>query len=400
MNYNVKPFVHIDGLMSFSIREKICLIFLLLSPFSIFIAHFSTYYISMMDVFIPFFAVLSTFFFVFRLFDRNKKKYVFPYFFIMNLVWCSPLYFHLEQPSVSLLIDLFYLSIFALLCYDARVWIYDNFIKILSILFFLGLIELFLSQMGISYISVPIERTGVQNERLFYQGMFMIFPEYWDSILFRFQSLAEEPGLIGTLCAFILATIDFHRYKIQTIVFFFTGILSMSLAFYLLMLILGISKISFRNLKLLLGIVIISFIAYYFFYDLFTQMILDRLSNGIQHGSLDNRNTQLVNKLFQQVLTSGSMMVTGVGLRTFLSMGADASAGFKKAVVEYGLLPILLAIFSTCKFFWQFNSRYKGAFVVLVMFCISLYQRFDLNLITNTIVLYTAFELQQNRKKI
>ena len=74
--------------------------------------------------------------------------------------------------------------------------------------------------------------------------------------------------------------------------------------------------------------------------------------------------------------------------------------GFKKAVVEYGLLPILLAIFSTCKFFWQFNSRYKGAFVVLVMFCISLYQRFDLNLITNTIVLYTAFELQQNRKKI
>lgn len=62
MNYNVKPFVHIDGLMSFSIHEKICLIFLLLSPFSIFIAHFSTYYISMMDVFIPFFAVLSTFF--------------------------------------------------------------------------------------------------------------------------------------------------------------------------------------------------------------------------------------------------------------------------------------------------------------------------------------------------
>lgn len=102
-----------------------------------------------------------------RLFDRNKKKYVFPYFFIMILVWCSPLYFHLEQPSVSLLIDLFYLSIFTLLCYDARVWIYDNFIKILSILFFLGLIELILSQMGISYISVPIERTGIQNERLF-----------------------------------------------------------------------------------------------------------------------------------------------------------------------------------------------------------------------------------------
>lgn len=48
----------------------------------------------------------------------------------------------------------------------------------------------------------------------------MIFPEYWDTILFRFQSLAEEPGVIGTLCAFILATIDFHRYKIQTIVFF------------------------------------------------------------------------------------------------------------------------------------------------------------------------------------
>lgn len=46
-------------------------------------------------------------------------------------------------------------------------------------------------------------------------------------------------------------------------------------------------------------------------------MILERLSNGIQHGSLDNRNTELVNKLFQQVLTSGSMMVTGVGLRTF-----------------------------------------------------------------------------------
>lgn len=379
----------------FTMQEKLCLLLLLLSPFSTFIAPFSSYYISMMDVIIPFMAIVATYFFGRNLLDLSKKKYVIPYFIVMMLVWCSPIYFHFERPSTSLLLELFFICTFTLLKFNARLWVYEKFLKILSIIFLLGIIEFFLSRIGVTHITAQLERTGVEHERTFYQGVFLILPEYWDYILFRFQSLAEEPGLIGTLSAFILITINAKKYKIQTIIFAISGILSMSLAFYLLMSIWIISKISFRNFKLLISIFICVTVVFVIFNDMLMHMIFERVLNGLRLGTIDNRSSDLVNSLYKDVISSVNLMFTGVGLRTFLSMGADASAGFKKVVVEYGLIPILIAIFATCKFFWQYNGKYKGALVTLIIFCISLYQRFDLNLITNTIVLFTALELRK-----
>ena len=175
-------------MVNLSYKERITLWLFLLVPFVCLLSGYSKFYfIPHLDVYIN---LLCLFFWIFYgrgLLDTSKTVPILIY--SLSCVWviCTPLGAHGERPFVKLVYEFMFAVSFLFLKPEYRFWIYDKFIKILA-------------------------------------------------VIFRFQSLTEEPGVVGTLCAFILFTIDRKKYKKEFYIFCLAGILSLSLAFYLLLL--------------------------------------------------------------------------------------------------------------------------------------------------------------------
>lgn len=398
MDLNVSPFVKVENLRPFSTKEIFVMSIFVLVPFTCFVANYSAYHINGFNVYCSLLAVLIYLLFGSTLRDGDNGKYVSEYFVACLLVWCSSVVFHFEMPSIKLLYELFFASCFLLVCNDGKIWIYDKFIKFLAILLFLGVVEFLLSHIGFVKVLGETVRPYSSNTMTYYQTYFNILPYYYANGTARFQSIAEEPGLVGTLCFFLLSTIDFRKYKYQAIVFWVAGILTMSLAFYALILIWAATRLKKISIKLVVVVVLGVGLTAYFFQDRIQDLVVQRVIEDSSEGSLDDRNSVEVQRLYDATFEDLGLFIYGVGNRTFGSMETGNSAGIKKMVVQYGFLMIMVVVIAFCRIYMSMNRQYRGSVWILLLWLFSLYQRFDLNLSSNIIVLFSAFLVQQTKE--
>ncbi len=402
MDINVSSFKSTVLVKRFSQREKLVLLLFLFVPFTCYIANYSAYYVPNLNVYSSTLAVLALITFGQSLIDPKTKQYAIIYVFVVSIVWLSPLFFHFQSPSVKLLYELSFAGCFISIRNEGKLWVYDKFIKILALVLAFGIVEYLLVRIGIIHILGEAIRPNSTNVNVYYQGIFNIFPFYYSSGIFRFQSIAEEPGLVGTLCFFILATINLKKYKIQSLIFWIAGIISMSLAFYVLFFLWAIFSISIRKIKyVLLGLIVVG-VTYYYFQDLANELILTRVLEDSKEGSIDNRNSEAVSQLYDNTFSSFETFFCGIGNRTFEEMDTGNSAGIKKYIVQYGFIMIMMVVIAFCSLFLKYHHKNKRTLVILFVFLVSLYQRFDLNLSTNIIVLFSAFLIknEENNKAI
>ncbi len=98
--------------------------------------------------------------------------------------------------------------------------------------------------------------------------------------ILRFPAIFDEPGFLGVILAFVLAIDKFDLSKIQNKVFLFSGILTFSLAFYLLVavyLLLSFHiEIKYKLYGAVTALLLISF-GYIFFTAEFEDRIINRL---------------------------------------------------------------------------------------------------------------------------
>lgn len=372
----------------FNKREKVVLYFMLLVPFCCLIGNYSLYRFLSQGLYASMAAVAILILWGQTLIEQRNKDIALLYCFIVTVAWGISLLFHLELPSIKLLYELYFASCYLALCDEAKSWIYQRFIKILSVIFFLGIIEYIFAYMGISYTWGEAVRPNSTDTHPFYWGTFNIFPIYYKNLFFRFQSITEEPGLVGTLCFFILTTLDFKKYKYQALVFLLSGILSMSLAFYLLIGLWGGLYLLFNKVKVFLYSILFVTIIYACFKQSIDQRILNRIEEGNKTERLDNRNSGKVKELYESILQDPNLFFTGIGKKTFESMKTGNSAGIVKNIVQYGFISVSLAVLAFSYMYFQYRGITYETIILLLLFLVSLYQRFDLNLSTNIIVLF------------
>ena len=188
----------------------------------------------------------------------------------------TTLLMHGEQPSVGISFELLF-AMFILNMKDIyRGWLFNQFVSIFAILLALCLVEFVLSSyFGISYIRGGEIYRFEGNYHYYYQGLLNIFPHYYSTGIARFQAFTEEPGLVGTLCAFLVATTEFRTHKWQVVVFVMSGVLSLSLAFYILFSVWGMFQLMMlRKFKysILIGFVFSAFV--FVFYSEFSDSIV------------------------------------------------------------------------------------------------------------------------------
>lgn len=329
---------------------------------------------------------------------------------VLVFAFCYPFYFYhsfLQNGLVEIiswLVGLINLILFFLLRNDIRLRILDCFIRWFGYLMLFSLIEYFIYQITGKYF--VLYSSLKYSYQYMDQSLFNMIPidRLWGfGRIYRFQSLAVEPGNVGTICALLLfATSNCSKYRLHYYVFWLAGALSFSLAFYILALIhLVFMTSSKRTAMITFGIlVVILFILYFNFKEAFDLLLFDRISDPTR---ANNRSSEELDWAFLQSWRDGSLWF-GKGLPEDGDFSDEVGAGLKVATYCYGIIPVFLLIFAYVKGYLlklrvQPKKIKQNAMAFFIVFWLSYYQRhfitsFDMILVYFTMPVFLTYKDQ------
>lgn len=270
-----------------------------------------------------------------------------------------------------------FILMFLLLREDLKLRIFDTFINVMAILLMLSMVE-FLIHMFTGFRYIVFDNLIYLDKRPMVQTLFnLMYPEnqYEFGALFgfsRFQSLADEPGGVGTIMGFLLfATIGHPKYKWQYIIFWMAGLLSFSLAFYIMAFVhLIVSSVNKNNWVSLLFFIAIAFFAYSLFKDVFNNLIIDRISDN-DISEIDNRTTEQLNRNLAKSFQDGTILFGHKHV---------VESGLRGALYNKGLIAVLALVLCYSHAFLSMIRSLKiknswFALMFFVVFWMSYYQR-------------------------
>lgn len=269
---------------------------------------------------------------------------------------------------------------FLLLKKDIQFAIIYYFVWLFSVFLFLSLIEYLLFQ----YLHIGfIIRNVVREQSQTYDYFYHLFSNLIDqiSLLPRFQSIAEEPGLIGTLCGFLLFFTGRNK-KLRTPFFLLLicGFFTFSLAFFVLMFIYYL--LGSLSLKAITGFIICLTIIGAISYSYLDELILGRIDVETLE-QLDNRTTYTFDYRFSQAWKKGQLWL-GVGFNnlpgdvTFgLSNKEGGNAGVKKWIYQYGIISLFILFICLLKVYKKLRGATLKLYDLIFIgaFVLSFYQR-------------------------
>lgn len=338
--------------------------------------------------------LIDLFVFGLLLYHSSNRKYSFNntrtnvniaiVFTLAYIFYLSQELFSLNILGVLMLpLQVFILYSFLTLRDDLKVRIFDGFIRVIAIILCLSVIE-YLIYMFIDQRFILYSNLVYMDYRPYDQTLFNLMPQSNVQAIFnnmyRFQSVAEEPGGVGTLCSFLLfATYGCKKYRFHYIVFWVAGLLSFSLAFYIMAFIHVVSSfISTRNFRSIIIIVALVSLLFYFFQDFFEIAIFDRVS-GKSFDEIDNRTAANFQRAYDRAWDDGTIWF-GYGTDTSSIEKDGGTAGAKKMIFQYGVfrtIAIVIAyIYCYLKTIPKMNRKSKLiALSFLLVFWINFYQR-------------------------
>ena len=279
-------------------------------------------------------------------------------------------------------INFIILILFLRLRDDLKVRIFDGFIRVVAGVLVLSIIE-YLIYVFTDQRWVLFNNLLYLDYRPYEQTIFNLMPEWRIPLfgnLYRFQSVAEEPGGVGTLCAFLLfATYGCKKYRFCYIIFWIAGVLTFSLAFYIMAFFHLVSVVVIkRNYMMLTVILLLMFCLLHFFQDAFDTLIIDRIS-GQNVDDIDNRTAGNFQRAYERAWQDGTIWF-GYGIDTSSIESDGGTAGAKKMIFQYGVfrtIAIVLAyIYCYFKTLPRMSRKNKlMAISFFIIFWVSFYQR-------------------------
>lgn len=275
--------------------------------------------------------------------------------------------------------------------------IFNYIVTILTFVYIFGVLSYLLRLVGLN------KQIGIAfAPNLFKEPYSVFFGHVEENFLnvYRFSGIFDEAGVVGTINGLILTSIGFSKKSLKSIVLLIAGLVSFSLAFYV---ILFLNLLFYFNFKKILIAILLLFAVFLFFRDRFDQLIASRLA--IENGTIagDNRASDDFDEYFTVFLEKGGKdLYFGKGRLSPDALDEfEAVSSYKMFIVRYGLIGIsLIVLFYGAFVFINFNSR-RGWFLFLI-FLISAYQRPDLLILFNIVFFIGGIEfmrIEENTKK-
>lgn len=228
---------------------------------------------------------------------------------------------------------------------------------------------------------------------------------YWNPYEFRICGHFNEPGFFGTIVALILCADDLDLRKIGNWILFIAGCLTMSLAFFVIVLVYFVLKfLTLAVKKPKLWLVVAAVLLFYFF-------VLPRIQTGnytidtflqrfvIVDGRLlgDNRTTDAFDVLYNQFWLSDKQLF-GFGDGYLASQDVGHVLIYKVYILEYGVIGFLL-IFGTLILNALIRSgKNLNALYFVAVFALSIYQRPNVIRLLYFVVLFGGIVHANSRK--
>lgn len=324
--------------------------------------------------------VLLFFILYHRLKYISKGIWIFVLFLILPIFILIPLFKGFHFSSV--------ITIMAFLC--ACVVKYGEYKKTLNILtnilaviiccsLPIWLIHVFVTPLPeYNQIDLGWMKAGTSAVSSVIMNNYVFFVTNADAGYFRFYSVFDEPGVIGTLSAFILYgnRYDFTRW--QNAVIMLGAFFTFSMAFFILTIV-GLfiinAKYPKRIILLIMGLIAIGIISLYLLsdFDAFKFAVVNRLFGDESYESLlDGRTATRVNYVFEKMLLSEDVFL-GIGYNQIISEKLVDGSSYKLFILEYGVLGVFAMI---CLYFIIARNNMNHLVLgLLLLFFLSFTQR-------------------------
>ena len=308
------------------------------------------------------------------------------YIFLVGIlaIYSITTIFNLCPPMPIQLFCLMFAFCFLRISYELQVRIIKCFVWVLAILLLCSIVEFAIYETtGWGIVLGQTTRVTAVRETHFVNLVFNLIGTFY--IDTRFQSIADEPGRIGTLCGMLL----FLSWRVQSlripfIVFIIGGVISFSLAFFVLLGIFLITHVRVSLKQLIIGLAVIGTTIYVTF-DRFEEMIVMRImADGEMEDveDIDNRTTMVFDKYFDRAFENGQLWL-GVGANNLPEQiykeSHGGNAGAKKWIFQYGFVALAFLFIAFNKVFLR---RLRGKpdikdYAFLIAYWLSFYQRSD-----------------------
>lgn len=289
--------------------------------------------------------------------------------------------------SIGNYIVLLIIICFFFLSNQERIELLDKFTTIFALSLISAIIFWCLINLGFQapFRILQPEHAGKAAMGAYYKNYFgSVFLYYPNSNLTRLNAMFDEPGVVGTFSALLLVANDLRlKGKLKNIIILIGGILSFSMAFYVLvpiaMIVKSFTKRSFKLATLLL----IGLLLFQGLMSIQTDNIIVR--NFFQNrfkivdGNIagDNRTNESFNYEYSEFLHGNiNKVLFGNGNNAALNNPAmNESYTYKMLIYDFGIIGFMMIVG------WIFYASYytmkfeKGCMVLLITFIISMYQR-------------------------
>lgn len=307
-----------------------------------------------------------------KIFQRTKSSIIVSILFLCLYLWLSK--YSNIYGTLELIIQWLILCYIVSLKYEYKIQLIDFITKWFAILMSISLGAYILFLSGVSFPGTIVE----------YQQYFMDNHYFFlQKELFRFQSVFLEPGHMTMGLAPLLFINKYNLKNRYVLILFIAQMLSLSLAGYMMMMI-GYSVLFLfdkqskksKLISVLLSVILICSVAIFmqnsFENNVFDDLIFRRMEFDNGHFVGDNRSSVYLDRQFEDVVSSSDIL-TG---RYFNSeMSEKGVAGYKKFIVQFGLIGcvlLILSFFSTHKLLiYKFR---RNAFLLVIMILLLLLQ--------------------------
>lgn len=215
--------------------------------------------------------------------------------------------------------------------------------------------------------------------------VFLVVPNYLGAGLdVYFQSLRfcgpfDEPGVVGTIAGLMLYVDDFDLKDKRNISIFISGLLSLSLFFYVILVIYGVCFLFLRKVKIqykLSALVLMILLIFFSTQISMTRLLIwDRLEYDKTEGAIsgDNRADDSLKRYFDSIRGTNQYW-WGVDNKRLLANFSD-SAGYRNAILSNGAVVCIMYV----SFFMLYGLRRIKSiwhlFIFITLLLMTLYQR-------------------------
>ena len=303
------------------------------------------------------------------------------------------LYFFFGGTTYSSFSPIFSLPLlFLIIPKSFQLEIFEKFIKIISVIFALGFITYTLRL----FINLPAYEVSALNSLKSDNYSVYLFDVTLPQTIFpKFFSIFDENGVVGTLCALLISYQKLNINSFNKGVILLAGLLSFSLAFYI---VLFINLIYNFNKRFLIIVPIILILASFIPKDnILYVYIFDRVTINEDGFIEDNRTGKDFDLHYDYFLKKGGNDLfygKGIGADKKDEIDKFGSSSYKVLVYRHGIFGCLLFLLFFIYLTSKISPTTRG-FFFLTIFTILLFQRINLFLYYN-IVIYVGGLLMIN----